>query len=176
MRKLILAMLLSVVGTSNTYAAKGDVLEGNIQQVIELPNLSKENIYSGSRQWVATTFRDSQSVIQMDDKADGIIIGKGNFKYPCSGSWMCSAFQNDIVKFTVKIEAKDNKARITFSDIRRYSPPTYNAGFKTPELELPVSNTTNRLDTVSQVRDKFNMVIIDYKNTVGASSQQNDNW
>lgn len=173
MKKSVLLITLGLALSANAYAEKGDVLQGDVQQVVEFQGMSKDAIYTGSRQWVATTFNSAQSVIQMDDRQSGVIIGKGNMKYPCYGSWLCTGVTDNTIKFTVKIEAKDNKARVTFSDIVQYVPPSQ---YNSRPIELPVTNRTKSLDTVGQVKEKFGEVITEYKNTVSKTASANSNW
>lgn len=176
MKKLIAASVFGLAIANPAHAAKGDVLESQIQEVIEFEGISRDKIYSGSRQWVAQAFKSAQDVIQMDDKDSGVIIAKGNMQYPCSGSWLCSGYNDARVKFTLKIESRDGRARVTFSDIVHYSPTSYAGGFKTPEFEAPVTNRTKSLDTVSQVRDKFEELLDDYEDSVKDTSTNNDDW
>ena len=174
--KKLAVLALSTAMVMPAYAAKGDVLESEIQKVIEFKDVSKDSIYTGSRQWVAQSFKSAQDVIQMDDKESGIIIAKGNMKYPCTGSWWCSGYENMWVKFTLKIESRDGRARVTFSDIVRYTPASYTAGFKTPESEDPITNYTKNLDTVSQVRTEFENLFKSYEKAVSNIGSSIDDW
>lgn len=174
MKRFILGSLtVSFFIAQPSFAAKGDKLS-EVQQVIEFNGLKKDKIYNGSRQWVATKFRSAQNVIQMDDKENGIIIGKGNFNYPCSG-WQCLSYDGHTVQFTVKIEAKDNKARITFNDLVHHIPSKFNAGVMSPQYDFPVEQST-KYDNVTPVKLKFDEIIQDYKNSVLSTSTSNDNW
>ena len=76
------------------------------QKVYEL-DLSKKEIYQKSLEWLAKTFISSKEVIELKDEDSGKIIGKG-----------ITEFTNVIVKipcrYTITIEAKENRYRITF--------------------------------------------------------------
>lgn len=77
-----------------------------------VPNASKEVLYGRIAGWFAETFNDSKEVIMADDKATGLIIGKGIFTIRSGGilstaNWLCS--------FTVTVNYKDNKIRSVFS-------------------------------------------------------------
>ena len=174
--KKLAVLALSTAMVMPAYAAKGDVLESEIQKVIEFKDVSKDSIYTDSRQWVAQSFKSAQDVIQMDDKESGIIIAKGNMKYPCTGSWLCMGFADARVKFTLKIESRDGRARVTFSDIVHYSPLSYSSGIKTPEFEAPVTNRTKSLDTVGQVRTEFENLFKSYEKAVSNTGSGNDDW
>lgn len=81
----------------------------------ELPGVSSSDIYLRSKLWFVENFKNAGAVIQMDDENRGIIIGKGNTKIQSKGR-MGSTFENRM-DFTLKVEVKDQKYRITVSDI-----------------------------------------------------------
>lgn len=79
-----------------------------LQEVHEIA-LSKDAIFARSLEWMAQTFVDSTQAIELRDKENGKIIGKGMTEFyngemptPC--------------RFTIMIEAKDNKYRVTYSN------------------------------------------------------------
>ena len=79
-----------------------------VQKVFEV-DLNKGEIYSSSVQWMAKTFVDSKEVIEVKDAENGRLIGKG-----------ITEFRVQIIqvpcRYTMTIEAKDNKVRITFDN------------------------------------------------------------
>lgn len=124
------------------------------QRVVEIPETSKDKIYEGSRQWFAKNFNDSNSVIKYEDAKTGSIIGKGSMKYACLGGVLaCYGAQDDTLEFTVRVDAKDNKARVAFEDLNRHSPSTYTSGVRSPAsdsriiLENEVSAVKIMLDS-----------------------------
>jgi hypothetical protein len=66
---------------------------------------SKIDIYTAAKVWFVAAFNSSNDVLQMDDKENGLLIGKGIFYIYSTGlgasRWPCY--------FTVSITAKDNK-------------------------------------------------------------------
>lgn len=82
--------------------------ELTLQEVHEIA-LSKDAIFARSLEWMARSFADSAQTIELRDKENGKIIGKGMTEFyngemptPC--------------RFTIMIEAKDNKYRVTYSN------------------------------------------------------------
>lgn len=77
-------------------------------------NESKETLFVKSNNWMIQTFNDAESVIQFSDKEEGVITGKylmfGNI---VRGSYGASA--DTRVYAIIKIQVKDNKARITIT-------------------------------------------------------------
>lgn len=130
MKQLALAGLLvfGLVGCATTSATKGVEAFTTYQKVVEIPNTKQDAIYEGSRQWVAKNFKSANSVIQYQDKATGTIIGKGNMPYVCTGVDCVVSFPPSL-EFTFQVDAKDNKARVSFSDLNVHYPAGYSAMF-----------------------------------------------
>lgn len=88
------------------------------EEIDSMPNVSKGELYSKSKIWFVNTFNSSKDVLQLEDKDNGQLIGKGNFDYLytvvlTSATWVCN--------FTVQIDCRDNKARIKVYDISSHS-------------------------------------------------------
>lgn len=97
-------------------AYKGD------SQVVEFTNIDKSKIFDASKIWIAKRFTSANSVIQYADKDKGTIIGKGNFSLKCPDGLNgldCIAYTSTRAEFTLTIDVKDNKARLTFSDVHQ---------------------------------------------------------
>jgi hypothetical protein len=106
MRRVIWALLVSVVlsGCSGFHAMSPDEMQ--IQKVVEVPNTPKDVLFDKSRMWYAAAFRSATAVIQYENKENGTIMGNGVVSdlimmTPCD------------MRFSVATEVKDNKARIT---------------------------------------------------------------
>ncbi|MFX7021157.1 DUF4468 domain-containing protein, partial [Acinetobacter baumannii] len=120
MKKIIVATVISLglVGCMTPMTSTQQAMP-EISQVIEVPNKTKDQIFEDSKIWIAQSFKSANNVIQYSDKSTGSIIGKGNIPYPCDGFIDCGAFGNDKVNFTIKIDTKENKARVTINDVTR---------------------------------------------------------
>jgi len=77
------------------------------QKVLDAPNKDKNTVYRISNEWFVENFVSAKSVIQYQDKEEGIIKGKGN---------MTKLYSHNF-DFVVTIDTKDSKARITFTDM-----------------------------------------------------------
>lgn len=93
------------------------------QDIIDMPNKSKSDLYRNAQQWFVDYFKSSKDVIQNQDKDDGIIIGKGFIDFNSKVGLGITMTSHD--KLTIKIECKDNKYRYTIYDMIIY-PPAYN--------------------------------------------------
>jgi hypothetical protein len=112
------------------------------QKIVDIPNTSQKKIYDGSKQWFAKNFHDSNSVIKYDNAEKGSIIGKGSMAMPCQGGALaCYNVKDQSLRFTVKVDSKDNRARVSFEDLSIYTPASYSAG-----IAIPSRNSTPRLE------------------------------
>jgi hypothetical protein len=88
------------------------VEDRSLQKVRDI-DLTKDEIYDLSLEWVAKTFFDSKEVIELKDKDNGKVIGKGLTSFRGKVGW----FSADIpCRFTLIVEAKDNKYRTTYTN------------------------------------------------------------
>ncbi len=103
-----------------------------VQKVVEAPGVTKEEIFDKSRIWFARSFRQSmarwqeqnerRTVIQYENEGKGIVIGNGAILYPHEGLTSESYKTGWEVRFTLEIEAKEGKARVTFSRLTMFVP------------------------------------------------------
>jgi len=93
------------------------VEDRTIEQVFEAPGYSKEQIFSSTKIWIAENFRSSKSVLEYENKDSGTIIGNGIIPYPCSGLG-CMVQGDWKVPFTMRVDIKDQKFRLTFTNLR----------------------------------------------------------
>jgi hypothetical protein len=114
MKKLIL--LLGIAFSSPIFAQIGQPLK--FEGVEELESvLSADKIFTQANIWVAENFRDANSVIQVADKEQGVIVGKGNFDIYVQETKRLNTYYGTI-KFTMKIQVKDGKYKYEFYDFR----------------------------------------------------------
>ena len=111
---LIFVLLLSVVTTkSQTFPFDSSTHKVDYQEVVHVDSLSKDELFTRSREWFALICRDSKSVIQMDDRQSGKMIGKGNSKGYYKMLLVEIPFR---VNFTLSITCKDNRYRYEMTD------------------------------------------------------------
>ena len=71
-----------------------------------------------------------------------------------SAAYLCAiATQDDKLEFTVRVDAKDNRARVSFEDLNIHSPSTYSAGVRTPASDSKVI-LQNEVTAVKAMLDK----------------------
>lgn len=75
---------------------------------------TKVDLYTKAKQAIVELFFDAKSVIQMDDKEAGKLVGKGTVFCPIKVMGVASGFYT---KYTISVEVKDNKYRLRLYDI-----------------------------------------------------------
>ncbi len=144
----------------------------NVVEIVNLDGKSKDQIYEGSKVWIAKSFKSSNNVIQYQNPEAGSIIGKGNMQFPCKGFIDCGAFGNDRVNFTIQIEAKDNKARVSISDITA-SRGVYSGGGIN---NIGAERRINIVEHQQRITEKLKDIVQQYKVDLLSQKSQSSDW
>ena len=146
---LLMAPIISGCVTVQTIPPKDMVME-NVHEV----GLTKETIYNKSLEFMAKKFTDSKEVIQLKDKDQGKIIGKGMTKFtnvtaviPCM--------------FTVTVDIKEGKYRTIYEDFIGY----WGANENQPQ---PL-NSYSFLTQVKKNLSEFDAMLLNFIKTSKAS-------
>jgi hypothetical protein len=140
-----------------------------LQEVITLDSTrTKDELYVSCMEWMARTFRSAKDVIQYEDKAAGMIVGKGSviatgkpyktilFVYNAASSAYSS---NIYLRFTITLEVKDAKVRVTLDQISSWvETSTSEAAVETlkmfeaakPDLQSIIDDLKTSLSTPQQ--------------------------
>jgi len=167
-RLAIAASALIVSATS--FAAKEPL--GAIESVLEVPNLTKEQIYTKSKAWIAKKFVSANDVIQFDDKETGSMLVKGMADFPCSG-WRCIGLSDYRISFTIKIDTKDGRVRTIYSDFLQVQRPAAQVSMGFPIPPTPIFIEYGKTETTNYV-NKLNQEMKSYLESGDGSS--GDNW
>lgn len=158
MKKILAGASLGLLLTGCASMELAEQPINRYEKIVEIPNTKQSLIYDGSKQWFAKNFNDSNSVIKYDNAETGSIIGKGSMLFKCTdNSLTCYSYSqsNTTLRFTVKVDSKDNRARISFEDLMLNQPRSINAGVVSPEsnrvpqFQLEVDSVKNMLDTTA---------------------------
>jgi len=114
----VFAILLMLAGSGSAFALFERATEEDkiVQAVYEAPAASKDQILATTRLWIAENFRSAKQVIDHEDAASGLLIAKGAIPYPCEG-FECVAKSQWRVLFTMRMEARDGRYRLTFTNL-----------------------------------------------------------
>ncbi len=103
---LLMILSFSAIGQNGKY----DILE-----VVEVDNTSKEELYNRAIQWFSTAYKSANDVIQLADKEQGVIIGKGAVVTYIKV--LGSQHDAGLVYYTITISAKDNKYKYEINSV-----------------------------------------------------------
>jgi hypothetical protein len=107
------------------------VIEGKVTYsgVIQVDSADKNELYLRAKKWFVDTYKSAKDVIQLDDKENGEVIGKGYFKANWQVTFM--SIQSVDVWHTITVAVKDNRFKYTITDfvVKYYvTPSTYSRG------------------------------------------------
>jgi Domain of unknown function (DUF4468) with TBP-like fold len=105
MKTIFLPILFLIITSCST--TQKIPLADSYEKIIEVPNLSKDEIYIKANAWFVEEFKSAESVIQFQDKEAGKIMGKYTFK-PYKTNYY---FRN-----IISVEIRENKMRVKFYD------------------------------------------------------------
>lgn len=77
--------------------------------VVQIDSLNKDQLYLQAKKWFVNTYKSAKAVIQMDDKENGLIIGKGTF--------VLFSLDNDTyINHTISIFVKDGRYKYVLTN------------------------------------------------------------
>jgi hypothetical protein len=115
--KKLLVLTLVLVSLISYGQTEGTPL--SYSKVIEIPNTPKNQLYDMCKQWLASSYKSLNNVSQLDDKENGIFIGKGNMSwYSEVFSMQCSTGSID---YQIKLQVKDNKLKIELGNFEHHA-------------------------------------------------------
>jgi hypothetical protein len=122
-----------------------------------VPTAKQADLYRAGRTWFVDTYVGTKEVLQLDDKADGKMIGKGGYQY----SFVIGITISQIfMRFTLALDVKDGKYRYRIYDF---------AGDNTNTTRLRSTDTSTvgvldynqgYIDLKAGKRTKFNLKVL----------------
>ena len=108
-------------------------------EVFKFPGYTKEKLFLKAKTWAAQQYVSVRDVIQYEDKKEGIMILKGYFIVSHKiGSWFFGFYDQSQVHSLLKIEFKEERAKITLTGFAfRWIVNTSN---QTIRYEEPIEN------------------------------------
>jgi hypothetical protein len=114
MKKLLL-MLTVFLNGEFFYAQISDTAMTFTKVVFVDSTLKSPELYERAREWFALTYRSSKEVLQVEDKDNFKLIGKGAFKY-ISDIYYGSEGTKGWVYYTITVQVKDGKYKYELSN------------------------------------------------------------
>jgi len=113
---LLFFFLITIFGYSQVIdiLPKDEYGKVHFSKIISSNELSQEETYNKSKVFFINNFNSGKDVIQLEDKNNSVIIGKGNTPIEIqSGKYKFSG----LMSFSIKIESKDNKCKVDIYNI-----------------------------------------------------------
>jgi tetratricopeptide (TPR) repeat protein len=88
-----------------------------IDNITKAEGISKDELYSNAKVWLASFFNSATDVIKLDDKENGIIISKGLFAFEWKGGLFKMNYYSNCY-FTLKIYCKEGRFRVIWTDFK----------------------------------------------------------
>ena len=112
---LIVSILTATVFCSNGQDKLMDILplkDGVVTytNVISIDGVNKDELYSRAKKWFVTTYKSANDVIQLDDKENGEIVGKGNFNITYYA-------RDPFINHAITISVKDGRFKYLITDL-----------------------------------------------------------
>jgi hypothetical protein len=153
--------IVSVISFASCASMPVVPMEDRSLQKVHDIDLTKNEIYDTSLEWMAQTLSGSREVIELKDKDNGKIIGKGITSFRGK---IGIGSTNVLCRFTLTVEAKDNRYRTTYSNFVGLWGESYNR----PE---PVEQK----EYLDSVKAKLTLIDDDLYNYL-KKSRSNKNW
>jgi hypothetical protein len=127
MKKIIsfVGLLFAIIATANAQIRVYDVLPLQNDKVIytgvvRVDSANKTELYDRAKRWLVHEYKSAKEVVQLDDKENGDIIGKGFYLT----TWCGERFD---VYHTITIAVKDGRYKYTITDLtcKRYGAATF---------------------------------------------------
>jgi hypothetical protein len=173
MKKLLVAGVLGfslILGGCVSMPTPTDKPMESVVEVVEVQGQKKDQLFESSKVWIAKSFKSANNVIQYQDQTTGTIIGKGNIQFPCEGFIDCGAFGKDRVNFTIQIDTKDDRARVSIYDITITNLTYVQGGVNNIGQERPVSI----LEHQQRIQAKLKGLIQQYKSEIVTQKASSD--
>lgn len=168
MKKLVILFSLACLpflGMAQDMPVDPETKKVTYSEVVPAEGLSQSDIYLQAQAWFAKTFNDANSVIQVQDKEQGLLIGKGmseeNINNVLTPFW-----------FTVKIEAKEGRYRYEITDIAAMDYPfSYNGYYhgKAPIETIAITNLKDKKGKPRKHNLAYKTKTIERANSLGSS-------
>lgn len=106
---LIITLTFFLTSCAMLRGPKADPKYRTHQEIISIPDKTKDEIYIKANGWFVENFTSAESVIEFQDKEDGKVMGKYTFEYSEKGYLYR-------IKQVVDIDVKDEKVKVRMTD------------------------------------------------------------
>jgi hypothetical protein len=114
MKNIFLCVLMLVISV-HICSAQSDVIE--YTEVVTVDSANQKELYKRALNFFAETFVSSKEVLQIQDKENGILFGKGFISKKVPYRWAFQPTTLDIrISFSMRVTVKDGRYKYEFTD------------------------------------------------------------
>lgn len=151
-------------------------------EVVKAESKTANELYYLSKIWMADTYKNAKEVIQMEDAANHTIVGKGAIRYT-SKVFVGGSATTGIVKYTIKIMAKDGRYKYEFTDFIHEgndSDSSFGHILKTENPPLKIGWEKWRIKVYKDIKEQIDKAIKPLENSLKTAlnkeKKPNDDW
>jgi len=112
-KKVTIKQRIATAATLQSQPELNDALA--FSEVVQTPNIKADELFKRAKDWIVTNLVTSNDVLQVVDKENGMLLGKGEIIYK-PDTFMSKATLTGTIRFVVKILVKDGRYKYTFTD------------------------------------------------------------
>jgi hypothetical protein len=116
---IVLLSLISLSGCADMTLAENS--KKPIEVVTEVADRTQKQIFSAAKSWVAETSMARLEMID-SDQYSGRLVVKGIGQRPCESGMDCLLHGEYLIQFTLRIDTKDGKFKMTYLDLGMIPP------------------------------------------------------
>lgn len=181
---LWLSILTSLFYLTNIYGQTPIIYT----DVIQVDSVTKDELYNRAKLWFATTYNSANDVLQIDDKAEGQIVGKAIVMY--NPTILSASNQTKgPIKYTIKLFLKEGRYKYELSDFihdpygNQYGKISMGTITTDEICPNPTRTMTKRWNNdvweeiKNQIEKNINSIIESLKQAmITPTESKNDNW
>ncbi len=92
-----------------------ELLSKDFEYIFELDSLSKEQVFSKGKLWIAESYNSAESVITFEDLESGVLKGTAIGSALTEVDYFERSF-----KYSLSIYCKENKTKLVFSNVQTF--------------------------------------------------------
>ena len=172
--KPFLTLLLLLLGSHISIAQElpVDATNGliNFSQVLPLEGVSQAQLYARGKVWFATAFKSANSVVQADDQATGVLVGKA--WAPISIHYIGANRPASQLRlwYTVKLGFKEGRYRYEITDMQMEWPNSSNPNQPLENLAFKVSGApAKQMAIIAEYQQETNRVASGLESSIKTS-------
>ncbi|MGB1050834.1 MAG: DUF4468 domain-containing protein [Chitinophagales bacterium] len=159
------------------------------EEVIQVESMSKEELFNRAKFWFVASYNSYNDVLQLEDKENGVIIGKANIKYEPS-FLSGSGTTRGVVSYMIKVSTKEGRYKYEITDffhdpydksntISRYSVGMITNDEENPNPKAMAKGWSNKVwkDIKSQIESEMSLLIISLTSEMNKPVEsEEDDW